>query len=48
MDWPTLFSFLDCCNDMLKVFYKALRTELDPLMPVKRVCVNTSDHDSRG
>ena len=28
---------------MLNVFYKALRTGLDLLMPVKRVRVNTSD-----
>ena len=44
MDWPTLFSSLDCCEDMLNydVFYKAQRTGLDLLMPVEKVRVNTS------
>ena len=41
--WPALFSSLDCCEDMLNVFYKALHTGLDLLMPVKRVRVNISD-----
>ena len=43
IDWPPLFSSLDCCEDMLNAFYKALRTGLDLLMPVKKVRVNTSD-----
>ena len=43
MDWPTLFSSLDCCEDMLNMFYKAWRTGLELLMPVKKVRVNTSD-----
>ena len=42
-DWPSLFSSLDCCENMLNVFYKALYTGRDLLMPVKKVCVNTSD-----
>ena len=40
---PPLFSSLDCFEDMLNAFYKALRTGLDLLMPVKKVRVNTSD-----
>ena len=43
IDWPPLFSSHDCCEDMLNAFYKALRTGLDLLMPVKKVRVNTSD-----
>ena len=43
IDWPPLFSSLDCCADMLNVFYKVLRTRLDLLMPVNKVRVNTSD-----
>ena len=43
IDWPPLFSSLDCFEDMLNAFYKALRTGLDLLMPVKKVRVNTSD-----
>ena len=43
MDWPTLFSLLDCSEEMLIVFYKALRTGHDLLMPVKKVPVKTSD-----
>ena len=40
---PPLFSSLDCFEDMLNAFYKALRTGLDLLMPVKKVRVNTAD-----
>ena len=43
IDWPPLFSSLDCCEDMLNVFYKVQRIRLDLLMPVKKVRVNTSD-----
>ena len=43
IDWPPLLSSLYCCEDMLNVIYKALRTGLDLLMPIKKVRVNTSD-----
>ena len=43
IDWPTLFASAESCDDLPSVFQEAIRTGLDLLMPVKRVCVNTSD-----
>ena len=43
MDWQTLFSSANCCQDMLDILHNVIHTGLKILMPVRRVCVNTSD-----
>ena len=43
IDWLTLFSSAESCEDLLDVFMNFIRTGLDLIMPVKRVCINTTD-----
>ena len=43
MDWQTLFSSANCCQDMLDILHNVIHTGLKILMPVRRVRVNTSD-----
>ena len=43
IDWTMLFSSANSCQEMLDIFNKVLHTELDLLMPIRRVRVNTSD-----
>ena len=43
MDWQTLFSSANCCQDMLDILHNVIHTGLNTLMPVRRVRVNTSD-----
>ena len=43
MDWQTLFSSANCCQDMLDILHNVIYTGLNILMPVRRVRVNTSD-----
>ena len=43
IDWTMLFSSANCRQEMLDIFNKVLHTGLDPLMPFRKVCVNTSD-----
>ena len=43
MDWQTLFSSANCCQDMLDILHNVIHTGLNILMPVRRVRVNTSD-----
>ena len=43
MDWQTLFSPANCCQDMLDILHNVIHTGLNILMPVRRVRVNTFD-----
>ena len=43
MDWQTLFSSANCCQDMLDILHNVIHTGLNILMPVRRVRANTSD-----
>ncbi|XP_022803444.1 angiopoietin-2-like [Stylophora pistillata] len=43
IDWLTLFSSAESCEDLLDVFMNCIRTGLDLIMPVKRVRINTTD-----
>ena len=43
MDWQTLFSSANCCQDMLDILHNVIHTGLNILMPVRKVRVNTSD-----
>ena len=43
IDWLTLFSSAESCEDLLDVFMNFIRTGLDLIMPVKRVRINTTD-----
>ena len=43
IDWPCLFSGMDGCHGLLDTFCEVIRTVLDLIMPLKRVCVNMSD-----
>ena len=43
MDWPTRFTAIESCEDMLNVFYEVIHTGLDLLLLIKKVCFNTLD-----
>ena len=43
MDWSVIFSGLQHCEDMFKVFQEVITTGLDLLMPLKRVRIDTRD-----
>ena len=42
-DWSFLFSPAESCEDLLSTFHGAIKTGLDLLMLVEKVCVNTSN-----
>ena len=43
LDWPLLLSSLETCDELLCVFEQVIHTGLDPLMPVRKVRMNTRD-----
>ena len=43
MDWPSLFTSFESCEDMLSMFCEAIHAGLDLLIPVKKVRVCSSD-----
>ena len=42
MDWRTLFSSPNCCQNMLDILHNVIHTGLN-IMPLRRLRVNTSD-----
>ena len=43
MDWPSLFTSFESCEDMLSMFCETIHAGLDLLIPVKKVRVCSSD-----
>lgn len=43
LDWPLSLSSLETCDELLCVFEQVIHTGLDPLMPVRKVRMNTRD-----